>query len=182
MVCINYSLFKYPASERTVATPLRLRVPSPSPVLLNHEALMMMASAPEARGAAMTAYAFVPLTACILPVKTRTPRQYASNVPRPGCQRNIVVCGQVCQASRIHQQSTLQFYHVKREECPFQLPSGIGTHSSLVAFRSRSFSRSSSIRSARYTSFQFQYVWTSRVWVQRPQRTRAGFKTYLCRL
>ena len=57
------SLFRYFASARTVETPLKFSVPSPSPVLLSHEALMTIASVPEARGACSTPYAFVPLIA-----------------------------------------------------------------------------------------------------------------------
>lgn len=53
-------LFKNPASASTVETPRRLRVPSPSFVLLSHDALMTIASEPEALGDENTAYAFVP--------------------------------------------------------------------------------------------------------------------------
>jgi hypothetical protein len=48
------------ARARTVDTPLRLSVPSPSPVRLNQEALINMASFPEARGDERIAYVFVP--------------------------------------------------------------------------------------------------------------------------
>lgn len=43
-------LVKYRARAKTVATPRMLGVPAPSSVRLTHEALMTMASAPEARG------------------------------------------------------------------------------------------------------------------------------------
>ena len=49
-----------------------------------------------------------------------------------------------------------------RKECESYLARG--PYSSLVAFRSRSPSRSSSILSARCTSFQLQYVWTYVKW------------------
>ena len=43
-----------------MATPRRLRVPSPSPVLLNHDALITVASAPEYLGEDRMAYALLP--------------------------------------------------------------------------------------------------------------------------
>lgn len=57
-----------------VATPLRLRVPFPSPVMLSQEALSNMASVPEARGDSSTAYALVPLVVFISSVRTRSER------------------------------------------------------------------------------------------------------------
>lgn len=43
-----------------VETPLKFKVPSPSPVRLCHEALIIIASAPEALGDDSTAYALTP--------------------------------------------------------------------------------------------------------------------------
>jgi len=57
-------LFKKPARASTVETPRMLRVPSPSPLLLSHEALITIASLPECLGDARTAYAFVPFMVC----------------------------------------------------------------------------------------------------------------------
>lgn len=67
----SYVLFKYPASARTVATPLRFRVPSASPAILNQDALRSMASVPEARGDSSTAYALVPFIVFAARVRMR---------------------------------------------------------------------------------------------------------------
>ena len=58
-------LLRKPASAITVDTPLKLSVPSPSPVLLSHDALITMASVPDALGGCNTAYALVPPTVFI---------------------------------------------------------------------------------------------------------------------
>ena len=47
-----------------MAMPRRFKVPSPSPVRLSLEALMTMASVPDARGDERIAYAFVPWATC----------------------------------------------------------------------------------------------------------------------
>lgn len=54
--------FRNAASESTVAMPRRFKVPSPSPIRLSLEALMTIASVPDARGDDRMAYAFVPFT------------------------------------------------------------------------------------------------------------------------
>lgn len=55
------TLLKKFARARTVETPLILMVPAPSSIRLSQEAHMTMASAPDARGDDIIAYAFVPL-------------------------------------------------------------------------------------------------------------------------
>jgi hypothetical protein len=52
--------------------PLRLRVPSPSPALLILEALIIIASAPDERGADRIAYALVPFHTCVIIVRCNT--------------------------------------------------------------------------------------------------------------
>lgn len=55
------SRFKKAARASTVDTPRKLKVPSPSLVLLSHDALITIASVPGLRGDLRIAYAFVPL-------------------------------------------------------------------------------------------------------------------------
>ena len=51
------------ARERTEAMPRKLGVPLP--MLVSFDALIIVASVPDARGECMVAYAFVPFTVCV---------------------------------------------------------------------------------------------------------------------